>query len=147
VEGLINMTTPTQPGGTILPLPAGAVSYCSGPTGDCWWLREAVSLREDPTGQPVIPGEVPSLELGDTGGSFKVIVRPHEVEKMAEAWAKRIYATYGLAGFQAIVANDETNEMLDPHVYSLIVEDVKRSDSRLSRSGWRERLPQPATSV
>jgi hypothetical protein len=135
------MTMPTQPGRTFLPIPAGAVSYCSGPSGDCLWLRTALSLREDPSGQPVIPGEVPSLEMGDTGGSFKVLVRPHEVEKMAEAWAKRIYADYGLAAFQAMVDNDPADEMLDPDVYDLIAEDVRRSDAKLNRPGWRERLP------
>jgi hypothetical protein len=138
------MTNPDLPQGGFLPIPKGAVSYCSGPSGDCLWLRPALTLREDPAGEPVVPGEVPSLEMGDTGGSFKVKVRPHEIEKLAEPWLRRVYAEYGMAGIRAIVADVAAQaagtepEVLDEHVYDLIEKDIAASDKKLGRPGWRQ---------
>jgi hypothetical protein len=135
-----------KPAEVFLPLPKGAVSYCSGPTGDCWWLREALSLRDDPAGVPVEPGQVARLELGDTGGTFKVIVAPHEVEQLAAAWLKTVVDKYGLAGVEAIVADhaafvaQSAPELMDPHVFGLIEEDVRRSYYKRGITGWRDDL-------
>lgn len=118
-----------------LSIPAGAVSYCSGMTGDCWWLRRA-------NDQPTEPGQVARLEMGDTAGSFRVIVAPHEVEQLATAWLKTIFQQYGYAGVDAIV--DYTEETMDPEIFGLIEEDTRRSSKAKNITGWRDTLPASA---
>ena len=129
-----------NPGKTFLPIPDGAVSYCSGPSGDCIYLLPVEELTLGRTGQ-LVPGEtVPPLKMGDTGRTFEVEVRPHEIEKLSEAWLKRIVAEHGIAAVQAIIDNDPAAERLERNVYLMIVEDVEQSDASLGRRGWRELL-------
>ena len=142
-----------NPGQNILQpgVPDGAKSYCGSPTGDCWWLRQALTLREDAVnGEAIIPGEVPSLEMGDVGGSFKVRVRPHEVEVMAAAWLRRVFADYGMDGVLAVIAHPAAveagmdPEIMDEKIFALIGEDMRRSDAKLHRTGWRDSFTKTA---